>query len=67
MVDKSTCVFPKTLDNQYDDETLFNLKCGTNLTIGITIVCKAGGNTIYILAKWKDKGEKWENIIMIEK
>uniref|UniRef100_A0A915DZY7 C2H2-type domain-containing protein n=1 Tax=Ditylenchus dipsaci TaxID=166011 RepID=A0A915DZY7_9BILA len=52
MVDKSTCVLTKAC--QLED-ALLSLKPGSTACLNITIVCKAGANTLYILAKWKGK------------
>jgi hypothetical protein len=53
MVDKSTCV--RAASNPCLGDDLFSIKQGSNLTIDITILCKAGNNVIYILAKWDNK------------
>jgi hypothetical protein len=37
------------------DEHLLTMRPGTNLSIDLTIICKAGGNTLYFCAKWKGR------------
>lgn len=55
MIDKGTCVFSKSTGAYGLDENLLAMRPGTNLTIDITIICKAGSNTLYISAKWKGR------------
>uniref|UniRef100_A0A183C404 C2H2-type domain-containing protein n=1 Tax=Globodera pallida TaxID=36090 RepID=A0A183C404_GLOPA len=55
MLDKGTCVLSRPTGVQGLDEHLLALRPGTNLTIDITIICKAGSNTLYISAKWKGR------------
>lgn len=62
MIDKSTCVFTRAngMSNGLD-EHLLSMRPGTNLTIDITIICKSGGNTLYICAKWR--GQEYHGIL----
>uniref|UniRef100_A0A914HPY0 C2H2-type domain-containing protein n=1 Tax=Globodera rostochiensis TaxID=31243 RepID=A0A914HPY0_GLORO len=55
MLDKGTCVLSRPTGVQGLDEHLLAIRPGTNLTIDITIICKAGSNTLYISAKWKGR------------
>ncbi|KAL3072810.1 hypothetical protein niasHS_017784 [Heterodera schachtii] len=55
MSDKGTCVLSRPTGVHGLDEHLLAMRPGTNLTIDITIICKAGSNTLYISAKWKGR------------
>ncbi|KAI1730741.1 translocon-associated protein (TRAP), alpha subunit domain-containing protein [Ditylenchus destructor] len=52
MVDKSTYVTTKACQV---DESFLGLKPGTTACINITVMCKVGANTLYIVAKWRGK------------
>ncbi|KAL7074503.1 hypothetical protein ACQ4LE_006893 [Meloidogyne hapla] len=62
MIDKSTCVFTRTNGTSNGlEEHLLSMRPGTNLTIDITIICKSGGNTLYICAKWR--GQEYHGVL----
>jgi len=62
MIDKSTCVFTRANGTSNGlEEHLLSMRPGTNVTIDITIICKSGGNTLYICAKWR--GQEYHGVL----